>query len=168
MPGRLPENMEMEQRDGVVRFPTWWRSVVHSPPQAHTLVIDTCTHVSTHRRTLVRHTHTCVHTHHTHHSHTHPHVSAHTPDTCMHICVQYAHTHTMHTHTQAHVSTCRHTWTHVYKTHTHMQAYRHRRVHTRTHTDSCFATAVTFIFSGETATWGDVLGVHTSGCPGTS
>lgn len=162
--------MEMEQRDGVVRFPTWWRSVVHSPPQAHTLVIDTCTHASTHRRTLVRHTHTCVHTHHTHHSHTHPHVSAHTPYRHMHAHACAVCTHTMHTHTDTgtHVSTCRHTWTHVYKTHTHMQAYRHRRVHTRTHTDSCFATAVTFIFSGETATWGDVLGVHTSGCPGTS
>lgn len=116
-----------------------------------------------------RHMHTRVHTHRTYHSHTHPHVFAHTPDTCTHMCVQTC-THTMHTHTDTstHVSTCRHTCTHVYDTsYTHMQAYRHTRVHT--HIDSCFPTAVTtFIFSGETATWGDVLGVHTSGCPGTS
>lgn len=156
MPGRLRENMEMEQRDAVVHFPTWWWSVIHSSPQAHTLVTDTCTHVSTHTvHTIATHIHMCLHTHHT--------------DTCTHMCVQTC-THTMHTHTDTstHVSTCRHTCTHVYDTsYTHMQAYRHRRAHT--HIDSCFPTAVTtFIFSGETATWGDVLGVHTSGCPGTS
>lgn len=49
-----------------------------------------------------------------------------------------------------------HTRTHMY-THTHTShRHMHTRVHTHTHTGSCSTAVTSFIFSGETATWGDV------------